>query len=171
MATAAEKEDPFTLFGANLGDIGQGLSGIGSIVGGVTDFLNVGNQEDQANRQYDLSLGNFANQAQAVNNQLENQIRTRLGNQGIASNTQGYEAMVAAELAKVNVGTDPTAAQAGPQGSNFLPALPASGQAPVQAQGQPQAVNTTPQQSGQVSAPISLGQQPQAADPTRRGRM
>ena len=167
-------DEPFTLFGANLGDIGTGLSGVGSIIGGVSDFLNIGETRKQANRQYDLSLGNFANQAQMVNNQQEALIRTRLGNQGISPDSPGYAELVQAELAKVAVGSDPASAQAGPQGtapqaqSGFLPSLPAGDNA-VQPQGQPAPVGAGPQ----VSPPISMGARPQAQpqQANTRGRM
>jgi len=134
--------DPLSFFGASLGDIGQGLSGLGSVVGGVTDFLNFGEIKKDARRNFDLALGNFANQAQTVNFAQEADIRTRLGNQGIVSGPE-LEAMVAQELARTGVSSDPfqaangvnpsaTPAQAvASQGGNFLPSLPAGQQAPT----------------------------------------
>ncbi len=130
---------PFTLFGAELGEIGAGLSGVGSVVSGFNAYNAGRDAKNQANRQWDLSLGNFANQAQTVNNQLESDIRTRLGNQGYGSGPE-LDALVAQELARTGVSSDPYAART--QGtnqtvqSNFLPSLHVNGNTPVQAQGQ-----------------------------------
>ncbi len=112
-ATTASANDSW-LSQQDLGDWGAGLQGIGAVAGGISSFLNLNNQKKQANRNYDLSLGNFANQAQTINNQLETQIRTRLGNQGISPNSPGYDQMVAEELAKSSVATTPQQAQQQP---------------------------------------------------------
>ena len=139
--------DPFELFGATMGEWGKGLQGLGSVVGGISDFLDFGNTKKQSNRNWDLSLGNFANQAQLANNSVENSIRSRLSNAGLAAGPE-LEAAVAEELQRTGVSSDPYAAAAGSgptvrnpqtQGNNFLSMAPTSGdqvnpQQPIQSQ-------------------------------------
>jgi hypothetical protein len=106
----------------SLGDWGKGLSAVGSVLGGFNDFRNFGEQKKNMNRNWDLSLGNFANQAQVVNNAQETDIRSRLSNAGMQAGPE-FDAAVAAELARTGVSSDPYAAQEGTNTSSFLPSL------------------------------------------------
>jgi thioredoxin-like negative regulator of GroEL len=165
----------FELFGGTLGEWGEGLAGIGKVVGGISDFRNAGNIQKDLNRQWDLSLGNFANSAQAVNFNMEQEIRGRL------ANTLGagpeLDAAVAAELAQKGVSTDPYAAQ---QAGSYTPPsltplaapnMPQQLTGGAMAQPQPQQYQQQPQQQPQqLSSPIQLGAQQAAPNNNLRGR-